>query len=75
MVRSHPAARDVRIVVGRMPPVEAWIDAKKLGRTIYNLLLNACQAAHRGKESPLVTVSHRRMRRRSGSRLRITARA
>jgi signal transduction histidine kinase len=56
MVRSHPAARDVRIVVGRLPAIEAYIDAKKMGRTIYNLLLNGCQAAHRGKQIPMVTV-------------------
>jgi signal transduction histidine kinase len=57
MVRSHPAARDVRIVVGNLPATEAWIDAKKLGRAVSNLLLNACQAAHRGKDYPLVTVA------------------
>jgi signal transduction histidine kinase len=58
MARSHPAARDVRIVVAPgMPSAEAWIDAKKLGRAVYNLLLNACQAAHRGSSCPLVTIS------------------
>jgi signal transduction histidine kinase len=57
MVRSHPAARDVRIVVARLPSIEAWIDAKKLGRAVYNLLLNACQAARRGKDTPLVRMS------------------
>jgi signal transduction histidine kinase len=57
MVRSHPAARDVRIVVPALPLIEASIDAKKLGRAVYNLLLNACQAAHRGKECPLVAIS------------------
>lgn len=58
MVRSHPAARDVRIVVPPVLPfVEASIDAKKLGRAVYNLLLNACQAAHRGKERPMVTIN------------------
>ena len=57
MVRSHPAARDVRIVVPALPFIEASIDAKKLGRAVYNLLLNACQAAHRGKESPMVAIS------------------
>jgi signal transduction histidine kinase len=56
MVRSHPAARDVHIVVGGLPSVEACVDAKKLGRAVYNLLLNACQAARRGKDAPLVTV-------------------
>jgi signal transduction histidine kinase len=57
MVRSHPAARDVRIVTAGLPSIEAWIDPKKLGRAVYNLLLNACQAAHRGKDLPLVTLS------------------
>lgn len=57
MVRSHPAAREVRISVSAgTPSIEAWIDAKKLGRAVYNLLLNACQAAHRGGHCPLVTV-------------------
>jgi signal transduction histidine kinase len=57
MVRSHPAARVVRIVVSGLPSINAWIDAKKLGRAIYNLLLNACQAAHRGDDLPLVTLN------------------
>jgi len=57
MARSHPAARDVRIVVSAPPSIEAWIDAKKLGRAVYNLLLNACQAARRGKDCPLVTLN------------------
>jgi signal transduction histidine kinase len=56
MVRSHPAARDVRIIVAGLPAIEAWVDSKKLGRAVYNLLLNACQAARRGKELPLVTL-------------------
>jgi signal transduction histidine kinase len=57
MARSHPAARDVRIVVAGASSIEAWIDAKKLGRAVYNLLLNACQAARRGKDLPLVTLN------------------
>ena len=57
MVRSHPAARDVQIVVAGLTPIMAWIDGKKLGRAVYNLLLNACQAAHRGKDLPLVTLN------------------
>ena len=57
MARSHPAARDVRIVVAATPSIEAWVDAKKLGRAVYNLLLNACQAARRGKDLPLVTLN------------------
>ena len=57
MARSHPAARDVRIVVTATSSIEAWVDAKKLGRAVYNLLLNACQAARRGKDLPLVTLN------------------
>jgi signal transduction histidine kinase len=57
MARSHPAARDVRIVVSAPGNIEAWIDARKLGRAVYNLVLNACQAARRGKDRPLVTVN------------------
>jgi signal transduction histidine kinase len=57
MARSHPAARDVRIVVTGLTSIEAWIDARKLGRAVYNLLLNACQAARRGKAQPLVTLN------------------
>jgi signal transduction histidine kinase len=57
MIRAHPAARDVRIVVAGLSSTEAWIDAKKLGRAVYNLLLNACQAASRGVNPPLVTLS------------------
>jgi signal transduction histidine kinase len=58
MARSHPAARDVRIAVKvEVPSMDVWIDGKKLGRAVYNLLLNACQAARRGNACPLVTVS------------------
>ncbi len=57
MVRSHPAARDVKIVVTVLSSIEAWIDARKLGRAVYNLLLNACQAASRGKDPAVVELS------------------
>jgi signal transduction histidine kinase len=48
MVRSHPAARDVRINVGELTSLTVWVDEQKLGRAVYNILLNACQAASRG---------------------------
>ena len=57
MVRPHPAARDVRIVVSGNSSTEVWIDTKKLGRAIYNLVLNACQAARHGRDFPLVTIN------------------
>ncbi len=56
MVRSHPGSRDVKITLTGLTSVEAWVDAKKLGRAIYNVLLNACQAAKRGKGPPRVTL-------------------
>jgi signal transduction histidine kinase len=43
----HPDAHDVSITVGTFPPAEADIDARSLEGAIYNLLLNACQAATR----------------------------
>lgn len=57
MARSHPAARDVRIAVTGETSIVACIDGKKLGRAIYNLLLNACQAARQGKDQPLVELN------------------
>jgi len=48
MVRSHPGSRDVKIILQGLDPFMAWIDARKLVRAVYNLLLNGCQAARRG---------------------------
>ena len=56
LVRAHPAARDVRIVADELSPVEAQVDGRKLVRAVYNLALNACQAARRGAGCPLVTI-------------------
>lgn len=55
-LRSHPAARDVKITTEICSEYEATIDSRKLGRAVYNLLLNACQAAHRGEHYPQVTM-------------------
>jgi len=52
MVRSHPASRDVTVVLNELSPLMAWVDGKKIGRAVYNLLLNGCQAAHRGDGKP-----------------------
>lgn len=56
-VRQHPECRSVEIVTSKLGFVDAWIDAKKLGRAVYNLLLNACQAAKSGEGPPIVVVS------------------
>jgi signal transduction histidine kinase len=57
MVRSHPGSRDVKIILQGLVPFMAWIDARKLGRAVYNLLLNGCQAARRGYGPPTTMVS------------------
>jgi signal transduction histidine kinase len=57
MVHSHPAGRDVKITLYGLSSLQAWIDSKKLGRAVYNLLLNACQAAKRSSEPPVVDLS------------------
>jgi signal transduction histidine kinase len=55
-VKSHPDGRNVSIALGKFPRVEADIDARNLGSAIYNLLLNACQAATRSIHEPEVKV-------------------
>jgi signal transduction histidine kinase len=55
-VKSHPDGRNVSITLGKFPRVEADIDARNLGSAIYNLLLNACQAATRSTHEPEVKV-------------------
>jgi signal transduction histidine kinase len=57
MTRSHPASRDVKITIKGLSSVEAWVDSRKLGRAVFNLLLNACQAARRGTAVPAVMLS------------------
>jgi len=55
-VRSHPAAHGVVLSICSPVDIRACIDARTLGRAVYNLLLNACEAAQRS-ESPAVNVS------------------
>jgi signal transduction histidine kinase len=55
-VKLHPDGRNVSITVGKFPPAEADIDARNLESAIYNLLLNACQAAIRSTHVPEVKV-------------------
>ena len=55
-VKLHPDGRNVSISVGKGPPVEAEIDARNLESAMYNLLLNACQAATRSTQMPEVEV-------------------
>jgi len=55
-VKFHPDGQNVSITVGKFPPAEADIDARNLESAIYNLLLNACQAATRSTHVPEVQV-------------------
>jgi signal transduction histidine kinase len=55
-VKFHPDGQNVSITVGEFPPVEAAIDARNLESAVYNLLLNACQAATRSAHVPEVKV-------------------
>jgi signal transduction histidine kinase len=55
-VKIHPDARNVSVTVGKFPPAEADIDARSLESAIYNLLLNACQAATHSTREPEVNV-------------------
>jgi signal transduction histidine kinase len=55
-VKFHPDGQNVSITVGKLPPAEADIDARNLESAIYNLLLNACQAAIRSTHAPEVKV-------------------
>jgi signal transduction histidine kinase len=55
-VKFHPDGQNVSITVGEFPPAKADIDSRNLESAIYNLLLNACQAAGRSTHVPEVQV-------------------
>jgi signal transduction histidine kinase len=55
-VKFHPDARNVSMTVGKFQPAKAVIDVRNLESAIYNLLLNACQAATRSTHLPEVKV-------------------
>jgi signal transduction histidine kinase len=55
-VKFHPDGRNVFITVGEFPPAKAVIDVRNLESAIYNLLLNACQAAARSTQVPEVKI-------------------
>jgi signal transduction histidine kinase len=55
-IRSHPDARGVELRVIPVPPINVQVDTKELRRAVYNLLLNACQAAGQGQTLPWVSI-------------------
>jgi signal transduction histidine kinase len=64
-VKFHPDGQNVSITVEKFPSAEADMDARNLEGAIYNLLLNACQAAKRSTDVPEVTVNFREADKRS----------
>jgi signal transduction histidine kinase len=56
-IRQHPECREVHILAADLQHVDAWVDGTKLGRALYNLVLNACQSAKHGDGRPTVTVT------------------
>jgi signal transduction histidine kinase len=55
-VKFHPDGQNAPITVGKLQPTKADIDAKNLESAIYNLLLNACQAATLSTDTPEVKI-------------------
>ncbi len=55
-IRSHPDARGVELRVLPLLPLIVEVDVKELRRSVYNLLLNACQAAGRGRKPSWVSI-------------------
>jgi signal transduction histidine kinase len=53
-VSKHPEAAGVSIHIQAEGTGEAWVDAKKIERAIYNLVLNGCQAAKQNPSAPWV---------------------
>jgi len=56
-VRQNPECRTVQVMIAELESVDAWVDSVKLGRALYNLVLNACQATKTGTVPPTVTIT------------------
>lgn len=57
MVHAHPDAQNVQLVLESMAQIEGWVDARKIERALYNLLLNGCQAARLGSGMPEIRIA------------------
>src|SRR5271165_314374 len=57
LIKIHPEAHSVTIQVQHLPPAEAWMDARMIERAVFNLLINAAQAARSGVQPAVVKVS------------------
>jgi len=56
-VKTHPEARGIAIEVRASEAIQLIADSQELDRAIYNLLLNACQAAKRSATKPSIVAS------------------
>ncbi len=56
LLRAHPEAYSLDVRLDELADIEAWVDATKFIRAVFNLLLNACQASNRGTLVPCVTL-------------------
>ena len=56
MLRSHPETAGVEITFSSHGGCETLVDVKKIERVIYNLALNACQAAQKAPNPKLVQI-------------------
>ncbi len=57
LIRTHPEAHGVALQVEHLPPAEGWLDTRMVERAIFNLLINAAQAARTGSQPATVKVS------------------
>ncbi len=57
MVHAHPDAKNAHFVLDPGAQIEGWLDARKIERALYNLLLNGCQAARQASEQPEIRVT------------------
>ena len=56
LIKTHPEAHNVTIQIEHLPQTEAWMDARMIERAIFNLLINAAQAARSGGLPALVKI-------------------
>ncbi len=56
-VRAHPEFHQVPVVVAAEGSAACWMDAKKMERVFYNLLLNACDAVPRNRGLVQVSIA------------------
>jgi signal transduction histidine kinase len=57
MILPHPDARGVSIMSAGLAELSGRVDGKELQRAVYNLLLNACQAARHSSSPPAIGVT------------------